>query len=68
MSRRDEILQHVETLMDVREALQELRDSEPVTPVRTRLRDTVENLERAELLLKESAFVLLGVEASTSNK
>ena len=54
--------------MDVREALQELRDSEPVTPVRTRLRDTVENLERAELLLKESAFVLLGVEASTSNK
>ena len=68
MSRRDEILQHVETLMDVREALQELRDSEPVTPVRTRLRDTVEDLERAELLLKESAFVLLGVEASTSNK
>ena len=66
--RRDEILQHVETLMDVREALQELRDSETVTPVKTRLRDTVEELKRAELLLKESSFILLGAEAQTSNQ
>ena len=54
--------------MDVREALQELRDSETVTPVRTRLRDSVESLERAELLLKEASFVLLGVEATASNQ
>jgi hypothetical protein len=66
--RRDEILQHVETLMDVREALQELRDSETVTPVKTRLRDTVEELKRAELLLKESSFILLGAEAQASNQ
>lgn len=66
--RRDEILQHVETLMDVREALQELRNSETVTPVKTRLRDTVEELKRAELLLKESSFILLGAEAQASNQ
>ncbi len=66
--RRDEILQHVETLMDVREALQELRDSETVAPVKTRLRDTVEELKRAELLLKESSFILLGAEAPASNQ
>ena len=66
--KRDKILQHVETLMDVREALQELRDSETVTPVKTRLRDTVEELKRAELLLKESSFILLGAEAQTSNQ
>lgn len=66
--RRDKILQHVETLMDVREALQELRDSETVAPVKTRLRDTVEELKRAELLLKESSFILLGAEAQASNQ
>lgn len=66
--RRDEILQHVETLMDVREALQELRDSETVAPVKTRLRDAVEELKRAELLLKESSFILLGAETQTSNQ
>lgn len=66
--KRDKILQHVETLMDVREALQELRDSETVAPVKTRLRDTVEELKRAELLLKESSFILLGAEAQTSNQ
>lgn len=66
--KREEILQYVETLRDVEEELRQLHEEETVAPVKTRLRDALEDLKVAGLRLKEASFILLGVEQATSNQ
>ena len=58
--RREEILQHCKTLLDVEAEIRDLNAREEVTPVKNRYQEALEHLGKAELLLKEASFILLG--------
>ena len=66
--RREEILQHVQTLLDVEDELRQLHEEETVAPVNARLKEALEDLRVAGLRLKEASLILLGTEQATSNK
>ncbi len=66
--RREEILQHVQTLLDVEDELRQLHEEETVAPVKARLKEALEDLRVAGLRLKEASLILLGTEQATSNK